>query len=245
MTLVLSRVGLAPDYVEYTQGWELQKSLHEQVVLGSAPSTVLLLEHTAVYTAGKRTEDHERPFDGTPVVPVDRGGKLTWHGPGQLVGYPILALRDPARVAEYVHTLEEIIIVALRAFDIDGIRIDGRSGVWLAAADGRPARKIAAIGIRVKDRVTMHGFAVNCSNELAPFQQIVPCGISDAGVTSISAECGRTVTPEEVVSLIEAGLRENEAVLVGGVGTDTAQAGTAAAGPTGRNQHTPSEGALL
>ncbi len=244
MTLVLSRVGLAPDFVEYTQGWEMQKSLHEQVVLGSAPSTVLLLEHTAVYTAGKRTEDHERPFDGTPVVPVDRGGKLTWHGPGQLVGYPILALRDPARVAEYVHTLEEIIIVALRRFDIDGIRIDGRSGVWLAADGGRPARKIAAIGIRVKDRVTMHGFAVNCSNDLAPFQQIVPCGISDAGVTSISAECGRTVTPDELVSLIEAGLRENEAVLVGGVGTDAPRAGTAA-GQTGPAQHTPSEGALL
>jgi lipoyl(octanoyl) transferase len=245
MTLVLSRVGLAPDFVEYTQGWQMQKSLHEQVVLGSAPSTVLLLEHTAVYTAGKRTEDHERPFDGTPVVPVDRGGKLTWHGPGQLVGYPILALRDPARVAEYVHTLEEIIIVALRRFDIDGIRIDGRSGVWLAADGGRPARKIAAIGIRVKDRVTMHGFAVNCSNDLAPFQQIVPCGISDAGVTSISAECGRTVTPDEFVSLIEAGLRENEAVLVGGVGTDALRAGIAAAGQTGPAQHTPSEGALL
>ncbi|MEG9247766.1 lipoyl(octanoyl) transferase LipB [Arthrobacter sp. Soc17.1.1.1] len=244
MTLVLSRVGLAPDFVEYTQGWEMQKSLHEQVVLGSAPSTVLLLEHTAVYTAGKRTEDHERPFDGTPVVPVDRGGKLTWHGPGQLVGYPILALRDPARVAEYVHTLEEIIIVALRRFDIDGIRIDGRSGVWLAADGVRPARKIAAIGIRVKDRVTMHGFAVNCSNDLAPFRQIVPCGISDAGVTSISAECGRTVTPDELVSLIEAGLRENEAVLVGGVGTDAPRAGTDA-GQTGPAQHTPSEGALL
>ncbi|MFJ6003169.1 lipoyl(octanoyl) transferase LipB [Arthrobacter sp. NPDC092385] len=216
MTLVLSRVGLAPDYIEYTQAWEMQKALHAQVVGGAAPSTVLLLEHTPVYTAGKRTEDHERPFDGTAVVPVDRGGKLTWHGPGQLVGYPILALRDPARVAEYVHVLEEVIISSLRPFGIEGIRIDGRSGVWLAAADDRPARKIAAIGIRVRDRVTMHGFAVNCSNDLAPFQQIVPCGISDAGVTSISAECGRTVTPAEVVSHIEAELRNNEAVLVGG-----------------------------
>ncbi|WP_104179422.1 lipoyl(octanoyl) transferase LipB [Arthrobacter sp. B0490] len=245
MTLVLSRVGLAPDYVEYTRGWELQKALHEQVVGGTAPSTVLLLEHTAVYTAGRRTEDHERPFDGTPVVPVDRGGKLTWHGPGQLVGYPILALRDPARVAEYVHTLEEIIIVALRHFGIDGIRIDGRSGVWLAAADRRPARKIAAIGIRVKHRVTMHGFAINCSNDLAPFQQIVPCGIRDAGVTSISAECGRTVTPGQIVSLIEAGLRDNEAVLVGGVEVDALPPGTAAAGPSGPAQDTQSEGALL
>jgi lipoyl(octanoyl) transferase len=216
MTLVLSRVGLAPDYIEYTQAWEMQKALHAQVVDGAAPSTVLLLEHTPVYTAGKRTEDHERPFDGTAVIPVDRGGKLTWHGPGQLVGYPILALRDAARVAEYVHVLEEVIISSLRPFGVEGIRIDGRSGVWLAAADDRPARKIAAIGIRVRDRVTMHGFAVNCSNDLAPFQQIVPCGISDAGVTSISAECGRTVTPAEVVSHIEAELRNNEAVLVGG-----------------------------
>jgi lipoyl(octanoyl) transferase len=224
MTLVLSRVGLAPDYIEYTRGWEMQKVLHAQVVEGTAPSTVLLLEHTAVYTAGKRTEDHERPFDGTPVVPVDRGGKLTWHGPGQLVGYPILALPDPARVADYVHTLEEIIIATLGHFGIDGIRIEGRSGVWLAATPDGPARKIAAIGIRVKDRVTMHGFAVNCSNELGPFQQIVPCGISDAGVTTISAECGRTVAPAEIVSLIEAELRKNEALLVGSGDTGTAHA---------------------
>ncbi len=224
MTLVLSRVGLAPDYIEYTRGWEMQKLLHAQVVEGTAPSTVLLLEHTAVYTAGKRTEDHERPFDGTPVVPVDRGGKLTWHGPGQLVGYPILALRDPARVAEYVHILEEVIIATLGQLGIDGIRIAGRSGVWLAATDDSPARKIAAIGIRVKDRVTMHGFAVNCSNELAPFQQIVPCGISDAGVTTISAEYGRTVTPAEIVSLIEAELRKNEALLVGSGDTRAAHA---------------------
>lgn len=248
MTLVLSRVGLAPDYIEYTDGWDRQKALHAQVVDGTAPSTVLLLEHTPVYTAGKRTEDHERPFDGTPVVPVDRGGKLTWHGPGQLVGYPILALRDPARVAEYVHILEEVIITSLLHFGIDGIRIEGRSGVWLAATDERPARKIAAIGIRVKDRVTMHGFAVNCSNDLAPFQQIVPCGISDAGVTSISAECGRTVTPAEIVSLIEAGLRNNEAVLVGEDDTDAPRIGTADAADTraaGPSRNTPSEGALL
>ena len=246
MTLALSRVGLAPDYVEYTQGWDMQKALHEQVVAGTAPSTVLLLEHTAVYTAGRRTEDHERPFDGTPVVPVDRGGKLTWHGPGQLVGYPVLALRDPARVAEYVSTLEEVIIASLGTFGIDGIRIDGRSGVWLAAADGRPARKIAAIGIRVKDRVTMHGFAVNCSNDLAPFQQIVPCGISDAGVTSISAELGRTVTPAEVVSLIEAELRKNEAVLMGEDGPDTPRTDTADTAPAdGTARDTHPEGAFL
>lgn len=245
MTLVLSRVGLAPDYIEYTQGWEMQKSLHAQVVGGSASSTVLLLEHSPVYTAGKRTEDHERPFDGTPVVPVDRGGKLTWHGPGQLVGYPILALRDPARVADYVHTLEEVIITALRPFGIDGIRIDGRSGVWLAETDTQPARKIAAIGIRVRNRVTLHGFAVNCSNDLAPFQQIVPCGIADAGVTSISAECGRTVTPADLVSSIEAELRKNEAVLVGKDDTEAPHHDPAGAGGTpGPAQNQP-EGASL
>ncbi|MHA7238992.1 lipoyl(octanoyl) transferase LipB [Arthrobacter sp. TMS1-12-1] len=244
MTLVLSRVGLAPDYIEYTEGWEMQKALHARVVEGSAPSTVLLLEHAAVYTAGKRTEEHERPFDGTPVVPVDRGGKLTWHGPGQLVGYPILALRDPARIAEYVHTLEEAIIISLRQFGIDGLRIDGRSGVWLAATGTQPARKIAAIGIRVKNRVTMHGFAVNCSNDLAPFQQIVPCGIADAGVTSISSECGRTVTPADLVSSIEDELRKNEAVLVGTDDTGTPRHPAGAAGAPGFAQN-PSEGAFL
>ncbi|WP_298252862.1 lipoyl(octanoyl) transferase LipB [uncultured Arthrobacter sp.] len=215
MTLVLSRVGLAPDYIEYTQGLELQTSLHARVVAHEEPSTVLLLEHLPVYTAGKRTEDHERPFDGTPVVPVDRGGKLTWHGPGQLVGYPVLALREPARVAEYVHVLEDVIISTLRHFGLEGSRIDGRSGVWLAETADAPARKIAAIGIRVKNRVTMHGFALNCSNDLAPFRQIVPCGISDAGVTTISAETGRTVTPLDVVPLVEAALRAQESTLVG------------------------------
>jgi lipoyl(octanoyl) transferase len=231
MTLVLSRVGLAPDYVDYTHGLEMQKTLHARVVDGAAPSTVLLLEHTAVYTAGRRTEDHERPFDGTPVIPVDRGGKLTWHGPGQLVGYPVLALRDPARIAGYVSILEEVIITCLGRFGIDGIRIDGRSGVWLAADHDAPARKIAAIGIRIKDRVTMHGFAVNCSNDLAPFRQIVPCGISDAGVTSMSLETGRRITPQDIVPLIEAELRHHEVELVG-------------AGDTEAAPHTLSEGVL-
>jgi lipoyl(octanoyl) transferase len=231
MTLVLSRVGLAPDYVDYDHGLELQRALHTRVVDGSAPSTVLLLEHTAVYTAGRRTEDHERPFDGTPVIPVDRGGKLTWHGPGQLVGYPVLALRDPSRIAGYVSILEEVIITCLGRFGIEGIRIDGRSGVWLAADHNAPARKIAAIGIRVKDRVTMHGFAVNCSNDLEPFRQIVPCGISDAGVTSMSSESGRVITPHDIVALIEAELHNHEVELVG--------ADNAGAAP-----HTPSEGVM-
>lgn len=214
MTLQYSRIGLDPEFVDYETGWDLQRELHAGVVAGTAPSTVLLLEHSAVYTAGRRTEEHERPFDGTPVVAVDRGGKLTWHGPGQLVGYPILALPEPTRVAGYVAILEDVIIAVLRDYGIAGIRIEGRSGVWVAADDRGPDRKIAAIGIRINRRVTMHGFAVNCSNDLAPFEQIVPCGIDDAGVTTISAETGKTVTPSDVVSRIEEELRKNEPSLV-------------------------------
>lgn len=214
MTLEFSRIGFDPHFVDYLDGWERQKVLHESVVAGTSPSTVLLLEHSAVYTAGKRTEDHEKPFDGTPVVPVDRGGKLTWHGPGQLVGYPILALPEPTRVADYVGILEDVIIAVLQDYDISGIRIEGRSGVWLAADHRGSARKIAAIGIRINRRVTMHGFAINCSNDLSPFAQIVPCGITDAGVTSISKEIGRTVSPLDIVSRIEEELRKNETSLV-------------------------------
>lgn len=229
MTLEFSRIGFDPHFVDYLEGWDRQKILHESVVDGASPSTVLLLEHAAVYTAGKRTEEHEKPFDGTPVVPVDRGGKLTWHGPGQLVGYPILALPEPTRVADYVGILEDVIIAVLRDYGISGIRIEGRSGVWLSADARGPARKIAAIGIRINRRVTMHGFAINCSNDLAPFTQIVPCGITDAGVTSISEELGRTVAPADIVSRIEEELRNNEGSLVlGADGTppvpETAQA---------------------
>lgn len=214
MTLEFSRIGFDPHFVDYVAGWDRQKKLHESVVAGASPSTVLLLEHSPVYTAGKRTEEHEKPFDGTPVVPVDRGGKLTWHGPGQLVGYPIVALPEPTRVADYVGILEDVIIAALRDYNIEGVRIEGRSGVWLAADHRGPARKIAAIGIRINRRVTMHGFAINCNNDLAPFAQIVPCGITDAGVTSISRELGRTVAPIDIVSRVEEELRNNEASLV-------------------------------
>ena len=226
MTLQYSRVGLDPEFVGYEAGWDLQRELHAGVVAGTAPSTVLLLEHEAVYTAGRRTEDHERPFDGTPVVAVDRGGKLTWHGPGQLVGYPILALPEPTRVTGYVAILEDVIIAVLRDYGIPGIRIDGRSGVWVAADERGPDRKIAAIGIRINRRVTMHGFAVNCSNDLGPFAQIVPCGISDAGVTTISAEAGRSVTPSDIVSRIEDELRKNEPLLVAGTAVDVSPAST-------------------
>ncbi|MCB5291873.1 lipoyl(octanoyl) transferase LipB [Arthrobacter sp. SO3] len=214
MTLEFSQLGLAPEFVEYTHGWDIQRELHERVLAGTAPSTVLLLEHAAVYTAGKRTEDHERPFDGTPVVPVDRGGKLTWHGPGQLVGYPIIKLRNKAGIRDYVERLEAVIIAVLADYDIEAVRIKGRAGVWIDQDEKGPARKIAAIGIRVHEGVTMHGFAINCNNDLAPYGQIIACGITDAGVTTISQETGRDVAPADLVSRIIEELRNNEEALV-------------------------------
>jgi lipoyl(octanoyl) transferase len=214
MTLQFLQLGLDPDFVDYSRGWDVQRELHEKVVAGTAPSTVLLLEHAAVYTAGKRTEDHERPFDGTPVVPVDRGGKLTWHGPGQLVGYPIIKLRNKAGIRDYVERLEAVIIAVLADYGIDAVRIKGRAGVWIEQDEKGPARKIAAIGIRVSDGVTMHGFAINCNNDLAPYGQIIACGITDAGVTTIAQETGRDVTPADLVSRIIEELRDNEEALV-------------------------------
>lgn len=214
MTLEFSQLGLAPEFVDYPRGWDIQRELHEKVAAGTAPSTVLLLEHSAVYTAGKRTEDHERPFDGTPVVAVDRGGKLTWHGPGQLVGYPIIKLRNPAGIRDYVERLEAVIIAVLADYGIDAVRIRGRAGVWIDEDDKGPARKIAAIGIRVHEGVTMHGFAINCNNDLAPYAQIIACGITDAGVTTIAQETGRDVSPADLVSRISEELRNNEEALV-------------------------------
>ena len=218
MTLEFTRVGLAPHYVDYSAGWDLQRQLHRRVLGAEAPDTVLLLEHSPVYTAGRRTEPHERPFDGTPVVNVDRGGKLTWHGPGQLVGYPILRLSDPAHIKAYVAALEAAVISVLQDYGIAGTRIEGRSGVWIRGDGmpfGVPDRKIAAVGIRVDHGVTMHGFSLNCSNDLAPYSQIIACGITDAGTTSISAETGRTVTPADVVARVEQELAAREADLTG------------------------------
>ena len=214
MTLEFKQLGLAPDFIDYTRGWDIQRELHEKVLAGTAPSTVLLLEHSAVYTAGKRTEDHERPFDGTPVVAVDRGGKLTWHGPGQLVGYPIIKLKNKAGIRDYVERLEAVIIAVLADYGIEAVRIKGRAGVWIEQDEKGPARKIAAIGIRVHEGVTMHGFAINCNNDLAPYAQIIACGITDAGVTTISQETGRDVTPADLVSRIIEELRNNEEALV-------------------------------
>jgi lipoyl(octanoyl) transferase len=189
--------GLSANSVPYLDALDLQRSVHADVVAGRAPDTVLLLEHPSVYTAGKRTEASERPFDGTPVIDVDRGGKITWHGPGQLVGYPIVRLPDPIDVVAYVRRLEGVLITVLETLGIEAARVDGRSGVWLRGTD-----KIAAIGIRVAEGVTMHGFSLNCSNSFDAYEQIVACGLADAGVTSISRELGRTVTPEDVVPLV-------------------------------------------
>ena len=186
--------------VEYRTAWQLQRDLADARVAGGA-DTLLLLEHPAVYTAGRRTQPHERPLDGAPVVDVvdtDRGGKITWHGPGQLVGYPIIGLAEPLDVVEYVRRLEEALIKVCGDLGLATIRVDGRSGVWVPGSAGRPARKVAAIGVRVSRATTLHGFALNCDCDLDAFTTIVPCGISDAGVTSLSAELQRRVAVDDV-----------------------------------------------
>lgn len=194
--------------VDYLQAWQRQQHLHARRVDDRSPDIVLLLEHPAVYTAGRRTEAFERPIDGTPVIDVDRGGKITWHGPGQLVGYPIIALAQPLDVVAYVRLLEAALISVCADLGLAAVRIDGRSGVWLPAESHRPERKVAAIGIRVARGVTMHGFAMNCNADLSAYDRIVPCGIKDASVTSLSQELGREVTVEEVLPLIENRLGE-------------------------------------
>jgi lipoyl(octanoyl) transferase len=205
--LQVIRAGTVP----YEEAWERQRELHAARVAGEGPDTLLLLEHPSVYTAGKRTEPHERPQDGTPVVDVDRGGKITWHGPGQLVGYPIVALPDPVDVVAYVRRLEDALIEVCAGFGLDTARVEGRSGVWVTAdAPGtgfRPDRKVAAIGVRVARGVTMHGFALNCDPDLGAFGAIVPCGIPDAGVTSLSAELGRDITVADATAPVEAAMR--------------------------------------
>lgn len=199
--------GYGADAVPYETAWQLQRELLTQVAAGETGPTVLLLEHQPVYTAGRRTEAFERPLDGTPVVDVDRGGKITWHGPGQLVGYPIVKLAKPIDVVAYVRRLEGLLIEVCGELGVTAGRVEGRSGVWLPADERRPERKIAAIGVRIAQHTTMHGFSLNCASEMGGFSQIVPCGIADAGVTSLSAELGREVTVAEVVPLVEAALR--------------------------------------
>ena len=185
--------------VDYQTAWQLQRELADARVAGG-PDTLLLLEHPSVYTAGRRTLPEERPVDGTAVVDTDRGGKITWHGPGQLVGYPIIGMAEPLDVVNFVRRLEESVIKVCSGLGLETGRIEGRSGVWVQSDGRRPARKIAAIGIRVSRATTLHGFALNCDCDLAAFSPIVPCGIADAGVTSLTAELGRTVRVEDVMA---------------------------------------------
>ena len=195
--------------VDYLAAWELQREVHGRVAGGEQDDTVLLLEHPPVFTAGKRTEPHERPLDpgGADVIDVDRGGKITFHGPGQLVGYPIVTLPDHVKVVDYVRRVEEALIRVCADLGVVTARVPGRSGVWLRADDRGPERKIAALGIRVSRGVTMHGFALNCDVDLGWYDRFVPCGIADAGVTSLSRELGRDVTVASVVPLVEQHLR--------------------------------------
>ena len=203
--MIYQRLGVVP----YDVAWDLQRSLHAQRVAGVREDTCLLLEHPPVYTAGKRTEPWERPSDGTPVVDVDRGGKITWHGPGQLVGYPIVRLADPVDVVAHVRRIEQALIDVCAAHGVAAGRVEGRSGVWVDNA------KVAAIGIRVAQGVTMHGFALNCDADLTAYDRIVPCGIRDAGVTSLSVLTGRRVTVADVLPTVETALDDALAVVRG------------------------------
>jgi lipoyl(octanoyl) transferase len=217
--LIFARLGLGDAAVGYLEAWDVQRQIHEQRVRGVIPDTCLLLEHQPVYTAGKRTDPLDRPLGdpGAPVIDVDRGGKITWHGPGQLTGYPIVALDEPIDVVSYVRTVEAALIGVCAEFGVEAGRVEGRSGVWLrgdgagqlGAPGGRPRglalpdRKVGAIGIRVARGVTMHGFALNCDCDLSWFDRIVPCGLRDAGVTSLSVEAGRRITVADTLDAVE------------------------------------------
>ena len=195
--IVVLRAGL----VEYEQALAIQRQFHQEIVAGTRSNSLILLEHPSVFTAGKRTQDFERPTDGTPVIDVDRGGRITWHGPGQLVGYPIVKLLKPSELVGFVRTLESALLEVCSQFGIKAQRVEGRSGVWVC--DEKGERKIAAIGIRVASGVTMHGFALNVNPDLASFGQIVPCGIDDAAVTSMARELGPEISIPEVISMVE------------------------------------------
>jgi lipoyl(octanoyl) transferase len=236
-------LGFGPQFVDYQEAWDEQRRVHAARFADEIPDTCLLLEHPPVYTAGRRTQDDERPLDGTPVIDVDRGGKITWHGPGQLVGYPIVKLPRPVDVVAHVRRIEEALIDVCTEFGLETTRVEGRSGVWvlgdplpeeerlalgglrlkldprmdeeydarLAGPEYAPSnagergedRKIAAIGIRVAKGVTMHGFSFNCNPDNTWYDRIVPCGIRDAGVTSLSAELGRDIPVSEAVPVVE------------------------------------------
>ncbi len=197
-------------HVPYQDAWDEQRRLHAARVAGDIGDTVVLLEHEAVYTAGKRTTPDERPLldAGAPVIDVDRGGKITWHGPGQLTGYPILKLPEPYDVIGYVRRVEQLMLDVCQDVGVAAVRVDGRSGVWIQPGDGAPGRKLGAVGLRVARGVTMHGFALNCDNDLGWYDRIIACGISDAGTTTLSRELGRRVTVAEVLPYVERHLDE-------------------------------------
>lgn len=194
---------------DYEQGWEQQRVLHAKVAAGELPSTVILLEHDEVFTAGKRTQNSDLPTDGSRVIEVDRGGRITWHGPGQLVGYPLVRLPDPIDVMVYVQKLEAALIDVCAEFGLETYQVAGRTGVWRPATETQPERKIAAIGVRVSRGVTMHGFALNCNPDLSYFNRIVPCGIEDAGVTSLSIELNQEIKISDVKPLMVSALNKH------------------------------------
>lgn len=200
--LALQRSGL----VEYEDALAIQRNIHSEVASGARPNTLILLEHPSIYTAGKRTLVEERPGNGAKVLDVDRGGKITWHGPGQLVGYPIVRLANPHELVGFVREIEAGLIKVCNEFGIEGVRVAGRSGVWIV--DEKGERKVAAIGIRVASGTSMHGFALNVNPDLSAFDAIVPCGISDAAVTSLERELDRTITIDEVTPIVEKYLYE-------------------------------------
>ena len=197
------RLGFGEDSVEYQEAWQKQREVHAARFEDTVPDTCLLLEHPPVYTAGRRTAENERPLDGTPVIDVDRGGKIAWHGPGQITGYPIVRLPAPIDVVGYVRHIEEMMIRVCADFGVEAGRVEGESGTWIAADDRGPRRKIGAIGIRVSRQVAMHGFALNCNPDLSWGEVIIPCGIVGAGVTSLSFELGRDVPVTEVLPHVE------------------------------------------
>lgn len=195
--LIVNELGL----VDYQVGWDLQKEIQENVINSKLENTLLLLEHSSVYTAGRRTEISDRPIDGTPVIDVDRGGKITWHGPGQLVGYPIIKLKNSTDVVGFVRELEAALIAVCAEFGVEAKRYRERSGVWIR--DSKGDRKIAAIGLRVSKGVTMHGFALNVNPDLSAYNKIIPCGIADAKVTSLAVELGQKIDIQEVIPVLK------------------------------------------
>lgn len=201
--IALKRAGL----MQYLDALDLQRSLHREIADGARENTLLLLEHPSVFTAGKRTQMHERPSDGSLVIDVDRGGKITWHGPGQLVGYPILRLAKPTELVGFVREIEGALIAICGELGLSTQRVDGRSGVWVV--DSSSQRKIAAIGIRVASGVSMHGFALNIDPDLSAYESIIPCGIDDASVTSLSKELGRSISTDEVLPIVEKHMYES------------------------------------